>query len=202
VNDTLLVLNLRGIPNDALNAKTARWEVWRLAGANHSASYLLEARANTGRPTLYWGDYAGRVGVFTTDTYADLGEGYAVEVQTKHSMMNAPTREKIFGDFYADIGPGGDYGPMFQAIFDFGRAAQTPLSLQMPTEGAFILGTGILGVTPLGGGTGIFRNKLYITGRGDLVSFKISHAGVNEPFFLHGLSGQVATFGEGSESAT
>jgi hypothetical protein len=118
---------------------------------------------------------------------------------TKYTDFDAPTRAKTLGSIYVDLGPGGGFHPYFQATFDFGREPHTPIQLQMQPAGA-LWDAATWDTDNWAEGSSVFRNKLYGVGAGDVVSFSVQHSGLNEPFYVHGIYGEVAMAGEGAES--
>jgi hypothetical protein len=203
VNNLVLVLDMKD-SGDRLSADSAMWFPWTMSGTNHQISYLAPGRLESGLPVLYWGDQGGRVGVFTTDTYADLGVAYTSRFRTKFSDFNSAMATKTLGDFLVDAGaaqPNEDYNPLFQAIFDWGSSSGEVFPIQFTESGSWVLGVSILGVdTILGGGESIFHHKFHGSGEFQTCAFDVQHTGVDQPFYIHRIAGEVAATGEGQEA--
>jgi hypothetical protein len=196
-NDKLLVLDLKDTAG-SLNADNAIWYPWLTDG---NLSYLAYGRTADGIPRLYWGDYNGNVGIFTTATYSDLGVAYTAKFRTKYTDFNAATATKTLGDLYVDVGrptSSTDYSILCQPVFDWGRKPGEAFSLQLTEAGSFILDVSLLDVGVLGDSESVYHFKLYGTGSCYTGGFYFAHTGVNEPFYVHRIAGEVSVAGESS----
>jgi hypothetical protein len=202
VNDLVLVLDMKD-SGENLTADSAMWFPWVMSGTNHQLSYLAPGRLENGTPVLFWGDYGGRVGIFTNEFHADLSTPYDVRFRTKFTDFNVATGTKGLGDLYADVGAEASAGftPLMRTIFDFGRASGDTYPLGIMSGDPFVIGTSPLGGDDglAGSGQAIFHNKLYGTGNCYTCAFEFFHNGEDEPFWIHRLAGEVAVSGESSE---
>jgi hypothetical protein len=202
VNDLVLVLDMKD-SGDRLSADSAIWFSWTMSGTNHQLSYLAPGRLENGTPVLFWGDYAGRVGVFTNEFHADISEPYDVRFRTKFTDFNAAVVTKGLGDIYVDAGAEASAGfnPIMRTIFDFGRASGDTYQLGIAVDDPFVIGTSPLGGDQgfAGSGQAIFHNKLYGTGHCYTCAFEFYHNGEDQPFWIHRVAGEVSVDGESSE---
>ncbi len=198
-NDTVLVLDLKDVGQSGANADTAMWYKWTLGSP---VSYLAPGRDVAGNPQLYWGDYDGNVGVFSTTTYSDLGSAYSVRFRTKFTDFNAAVASKTLGDIYLDIGvPSAEsaYTVNFQPVFDFGRSPGESFPIPLTPGGQFTLDVSILDEDSLGESETIFHTKLFAGGRFYTCAFEVSNSSLNRPFYIHRIAGEVAVDGESAQ---
>jgi hypothetical protein len=197
-NDTMLVLDLKD-SGERVTPESAIWFKWTLGSP---VSYLAPGRDASGNPQLYWGDYDGNVGVFSTSTYADLGSAFSVRFRTKFSDFNASTASKVLGDIYVDIGvPNTEsaYAVNFQPVFDFGKAPGESFPILLEPGGQFVLDVSRLDIDALGEGETIFHTKLFGGGKFYTCGFEVSNSSLNRPFYIHRIAGEVAVDGESAQ---
>jgi hypothetical protein len=197
-NDLLLVLDMKD-SGERVTADSAMWFKW-IPGKK--ISYLAPGRSSDGQTQLYWGDYDGNVGVFTTDTYSDLGTAYTARARTKFTDFNAATATKTLGDIYLDVWiptSSATYPISFQPLFDFGRQPGEAFSIELESGGQFVLDVSRLDVDSLGDEESIFHTKLYAGGDCYTCAFEVRHSGANEPFYVHRIAGEVTVHGESAK---
>lgn len=199
-NDLVLVLDLKD-SGDRVTADNASWFKWTL-GTN--VSYLAPGRDDDGNPVLFWGDYDGNVGVFTTDFYADIDTPYSVQFRTKFSDFNSATTTKRLGDLYVDVGADGSDGfaPTMRTMFDFGGGGTIAYPLGVTETDPFVIGSSALGGGDALAGSDqtIFHNKIYAGGEFYTCAFEFYHNGEDQPFWVHRIAGELSVSGESAES--
>lgn len=208
-NDTILMLDVAGTPE--LTAENAKWAKWTIGGGSNgarAANVLAPGRASdTGfsrRSFVYLGNEVGDVGRFSREpsaTYVDFGtQSYGVTLQTLHQNFEQIGSDKQLGDTHVMIQPGGNYTPILRPIFDFGRRVGEAHQISMVVPPVALWGSGIWGTSGWAIGNLLFRDKLGTFGRGESFSFRISHNGTNEPFFIAGIGFQLGRSGEAGEA--
>lgn len=201
-HDLILCLDLKrhARGQEDLNARSARWFQWRLAGKN--VNTLVPMRDSNDEPYLYVGTTAGDVIKFDTAASADLSSAYSVKFRTKDDDMGAPGLTKTIGRCFVKMQPGGSYAPTMTVHFDYGERSSTPIALAMPKT-ASTYGTGSqYGTATYAQANKTFRRVVRPVGSGETVGFEFMHATASEPFYLAGLTYEVAARGEDIGEAT
>jgi hypothetical protein len=195
-----LALDVKG--KTELTAETAEWDVWMLGGATASVrgvNALASGRTSANDYVIFGGNEAGDVFTFNESTTADLGVGYETVIQTKHDDLGVPTTDKGVGDVFITLRGSGTHRPTYRTIFDFGTREGPARRLNLPSAGA-LWNSATWDVSAWGTENSIGTARVYSLGRGETVAHRISHSGINEPFYVVAINAQVRPYGEIEES--
>jgi len=197
-HDLILVMDIRG--SGKITPDTVKWYKWHLNGV--AANVIVAARDPDGLPTIYIGGNAGEVAQFTRTVYSDLGASVAVEFATKDEDYGYPSIEKSIGDTFLMVRGSGTYSPLHTYILDDGIKTGKVSALNLSLSGFELAadnGTGpnpgVLGVTELGSGSSLTRNRILGVGSSFTISHEFSHAAINEPFFVGSIVQDIAQQG-------
>lgn len=209
LQDTILCLDTQGQESRTgrldLTAETARWHIWEIA-AGVSPNIVKVLRGPEGKPRLYMGTLGGEVGHMNRAAYADFDNGYPCRFQTAHTHLARPDVEKVWGDIWVDVQPGGNYQPTMQRIVNYGQDVLDAIPLDMPADvaGSLLDGVDLLDSTFLLKGADVetFALHEYERGRGTTGSLRFEHSGKDEPFFIANLSQEVGGLGDAGDTST
>jgi hypothetical protein len=188
---------------DTLTAENANWYVWKMAGGIRiqDMQFLRDGTtANGWKLMIATAD--GDILYLSTDTYNDIQvDGassviYPAELQTANNDYGTTLITKRLGDVMIPIRPGGDYTPQFQAVFDYGAKVSGTKKIEMRSLGGALWGSVAWGAALWSAAAHTRAAKIYGTGSGRTIGFRIYHSGNNEPWRVSKLDHQVMLLGE------
>lgn len=196
-HDLLMALDIQD--PETLTARNALWYgPWRLGGGllvNHLASI----RETDEKYNIYLFTTDGQVLKFSDETYADLTNGYTVELETKQESYGNLLQNKRFGDTSLSVmTPAvGGYNISMKTIIDYGRRTGSTVNVAVPSISGSVVGAStFVGTAVVGASSATATRKVYTSGRGPTLGYRFTHSGVNQPFFLGRIDQEVAVIGE------
>jgi hypothetical protein len=220
-NNLILALDIKNAGSADLTPENVRWYTWELGGTGHagagpipeSVATFASATDSSGVPYIYAGTYSGDVLHVQTDTFADQGTtsasqvDYSIKWRTDERNFDMPGQEKHLADVYTKMTPVGNYSPELTAYFDFGRR---PTTRQVSLDAANVTSvwdTETVSGTPDGDGAvwdidswssdfSVASGKQNFEGSGEVLSFEMTHTGVNQPVGIVALAYELAALGE------